>query len=268
MKPTGRPRYLLAFVGFALIAAGGVALVATPARGASPTTATVAANTAQAASLQLDEGGRLYVQSCSSCHGPQGEGARLSGGVDAPSLRGVGAASVDFYISTGRMPLADTNSQAVRKPPAFNAQERAALVAYVTSLAPGGPPIPSVDIAQASLTSGTELFLTNCAACHNAAGVGGALSYGTFAPSLHQATPLEIAEAQRIGPGNMPVFGPDTLTDKQVNDIVRYVVYLQHPDDPGGAGLGHFGPIPEGFVGLLFGLGSLVLFVAWVGTRA
>jgi ubiquinol-cytochrome c reductase cytochrome c subunit len=249
----------LGFIGFGCIALLGAA----PARAVQP-----APPRAQTDPLQLDEGRRLYVQSCSTCHGSQGEGSRLSGGVNAPSLRSVGAASVDFYLSTGRMPLADTNSQAVRKPPAFDARQRAALVAYVTSLTPGGPPIPIVDISRASLRSGTGLFLTNCAACHNAAGVGGALSYGTFAPSLHPATPVQIAEAQRIGPGNMPVFGPDTFSDQQVNDLVRYVVYLQHPDDAGGAGLGHFGPIPEGFVGLLFGLGSLILFVAWVGTRA
>lgn len=252
-----RRRWLLVVTGFACIGVGCLALAS-----AAP------AQPAQSDPVQLDEGRRLYVESCSSCHGARGEGAHLSGGVDAPSLLGVGAASVDFYISTGRMPLANTNAQAVRKPPAFDARQRAAIVAYVTSLARGGPPIPAVDVGRADLTSGAELFLTNCAACHNAAAVGGALSYGTFAPSLHSATPLQIAEAQRIGPGNMPVFGPDTLSDRQVNDISRYVVYLQHPHDPGGAGLGHFGPIPEGFVGLLFGLGSLMLFVAWVGTRA
>jgi ubiquinol-cytochrome c reductase cytochrome c subunit len=89
-----------------------------------------------------------------------------------------------------------------------------------------------------------------------------------FAPSLHPPTPVEIAEAIRVGPGNMPVFGQDTLTDDQVNDVVRYVRYLQHPEDPGGAGLGHWGPIPEGLTGWLLGLGPLVAFVAWVGTRA
>lgn len=261
---TRRRVSILVITGLALIGAGGIALLgASPARAVQP-----APPSPRPDPLKLDEGRRLYVQSCSTCHGPQGEGTRLSGDVDAPSLRGVGAASVDFYISTGRMPLSDTNGQAVRKPPAFDRGQRAALVAYVTSLGPGGAPIPVVNIKTASLRSGTELFLTNCAACHNAAGVGGALSYGSFAPSLHPATPVEIAEAQRIGPGNMPVFGPDTLSDQEVNDLVRYVVYLQHPDDAGGAGLGHFGPIPEGFVGLLFGLGSLILFVAWVGTRA
>lgn len=215
------------------------------------------------------EGARLYEQACSSCHGVDGKGGRLSGGVTAPSLIGVGAATVDFYLSTGRMPLADTNvPQAVRKPPVFDARQRAALVAYVTSLGPGGPPIPQVDLENADLTRGAQLFLLNCAACHNAAGVGGALSFGSFAPSLHPPTPLEIAEAIRVGAGNMPVFGPETLDDQEVNDIVKYVVYLKHPEDPGGAGLGHFGPIPEGFVGWLFGLAPLVAFTAWVGTRA
>lgn len=261
---TRRRVSILVITGLALIGAGGIALL-----GASPARAVQASPPGPRSDpLQLDEGHRLYTESCSTCHGPQGEGARLSGGVEGPSLRGVGAASVDFYISTGRMPLDNTKGQAVRKPPAFDARQRAALVAYVTSFGPGGAPIPMVNLKTASLRSGIELFLTNCAACHNAAGVGGALSYGSFAPSLHPPTPVEIAEAQRIGPGNMPVFGPDTLSDQQVNDLVRYVVYLQHPDDAGGASLGHFGPIPEGFVGLLFGLGSLILFVAWVGTRA
>ncbi len=221
---------------------------------------------------QLAEGSQLYTQACTSCHGPDGEGMELSGGVQAPSLIGVGAAAVDFYLSTGRMPLADTNvPQAVRKPPAFDADQRAAIVAYVVSLVgfgPAGPPIPEVDPSRADLSRGLELFLLNCAACHNATGFGGALSYGAFAPNLHQATDIEVAEAMRIGPGNMPVFGPDTLTDDEVNDIVAYVLYLRHPDDAGGAGLARAGPTTEGFVGLMFGLGPLLLFVAWVGTRA
>jgi ubiquinol-cytochrome c reductase cytochrome c subunit len=217
----------------------------------------------------VEEGRRLYVEGCSSCHGADGKGSRLTGRVSAPTLIGVGAAAVDFYVSSGRMPAADTNiPQAVRKPPAYDKRQTAALVAYVTSLGPGGPPIPELDLDKAVLSRGADLYLLNCAACHNAAGVGGALSYGAFAPSLHPPTPTEIAEAMRVGPGNMPIFGPETISDEELNDIVRYVVYLQHPEDPGGAGLGHFGPLPEGFVGWLFGLGPLIGFTAWVGTRA
>ena len=234
-----------------------------------PVTAARAQTPTTAPSELIDIGRDLYNESCTSCHGPRGEGATLSGGVESPSLIGVGAASVDFYLSTGRMPLANTNDpQAVRKPPAFDPDQIEALVAYVSSLGPGGPPIPKLHLEEASLSKGGELYLLNCSACHNAAAVGGALSYGAFAPDLHKSSALEVAEAARIGPGNMPVFGPETLSDEELNDIVRYVMYLQHPEDAGGAGLGHLGPVTEGFVGLLFGFGALMAFVAWLGTRA
>jgi ubiquinol-cytochrome c reductase cytochrome c subunit len=89
--------------------------------------------------------------------------------------------------------------------------------------------------------------------------VGGALSYGTDAPSLHSATPKQIAEAIRTGPGQMPVFGPETFSQQQLDSIVRYVRYLRDPEDPGGFSLGRIGPITEGMVALLLGL-PLLLF--------
>ena len=171
----------------------------------------------------------------------------------------MGAASADFQLSTGRMPLTDPSAQAVRKPPAFSPDEIDALVAYVASLG-DGPPIPDVDPAAGDLAEGGTLFRLNCAACHSAAGTGGALSYGDDAPKLWSATPLQIAEAIRTGPGQMPVFGPDTFSDHQVNSIVRYVRYLSDPDDPGGFSLGRIGPITEGMVALLLGL-PILLFV-------
>lgn len=239
--------------------------------GGSATAARPVAAPAQATASQPNqaEGANLYNQSCTSCHGPRGEGSTLSGGTVAPPLVGVGAAEVDFYVSTGRMPLANTNeAQAVRKPPAYNPSQIASIVAYVTSFGPGGAPIPVLNQGIASLSRGGELYLLNCAACHNAAAIGGALSYGSYAPALNQATPIQIAEAPRVGPGNMPVFGPDALSGDQLNDVVRYVRYLQHPDDAGGNALGHLGPVTEGLVGLLLGLGLLMGFVAWLGTRA
>jgi quinol---cytochrome-c reductase cytochrome c subunit len=214
----------------------------------------------------IDEGRVLYQQACSSCHGSSAQGGVVEGRV-APALVGRGAARVDFWLSTGRMPLATPTAAAIRKPPAFTPPQRAAIVAYIESLGPGGPPIPVVDLVHVSLVDGGEQYRQNCAACHQAAGIGGALSYGDFAPPLHSATPVQIAEAIRTGPGNMPVFGADTLTDQQVNDIVRYVRYLRHPEDRGGAGLGHSGPAAEGFVGLLGGLGVLMAVIYWIGTK-
>ncbi len=249
-----------------VLTAVGVVLVMVLGRGS----AAAARSAARPAVSQpnLAEGANLYNQSCTSCHGPRGEGSTLSGGVKAPPLVGVGAADVDFYVSTGRMPLANTNAQAVRKPPAYDAGQISAIVAYVATFGPGGAPIPVLDQKTASLSRGGELYLLNCAACHNAAAIGGALSFGSYAPALHKASPIQIAEAPRIGPANMPVFGNQALSNDQLNDVVRYVRYLQHPDDAGGNPLGHLGPVTEGLIGLLFGLGTLMAYVGWLGTRA
>ena len=55
----------------------------------------------------------------------------------------------------------------------------------------------------------------------------------------------------RTGPGQMPVFGEDTFTDKQATDIAAYVTgTLQHPDDRGGFPLGVDRAGPRGLRGL------------------
>ncbi|HEX6237375.1 MAG TPA: c-type cytochrome, partial [Acidimicrobiales bacterium] len=193
-------------------------------------------------------GRELFLTGCSSCHGADGTGTS-----QAPGLVGVGAASADFQLTTGRMPNTEPNRQAVPKPPAYDDEEIDALVAYVASLG-DGPPIPDVDDPPGDLVRGGRLFTLNCAACHSSAGNGGALSSGRNAPTLHGATRVQVAEAIRTGPGPMPIFGPETLSDAQVNSIVDYVEYLRDPDDPGGLNLGLVGPITEGLVALLFGL--------------
>ncbi|HET7486457.1 MAG TPA: c-type cytochrome [Acidimicrobiales bacterium] len=205
----------------------------------------------------------LYATGCSSCHGPDAAGTDRG-----PSLLGVGAASVDFWLSSGRMPYRGSgNEQAVRKPPAYNPQQIADLVAYLTAVDPSGPAVPELDVEGADLVEGGELFRANCAACHGAVAIGGALASGRRAPPLRPATDRQIAEAIRTGPGQMPNFGPDTFTDEQVAAVVKYVRSLHQPDDKGGLGLGHAGPIPEGFVGWLAGLGLLLVAAWWIGER-
>ena len=81
-------------------------------------------------------------------------------------------------------------------------------------------------------------------------------------------TPQQIAEAIRIGPANMPRFSGN-LSDAQVRDVVAYVTQnIQHPVDPGGADLGGVGPVAEGFVALLLGVGGLALICFWIGERS
>jgi ubiquinol-cytochrome c reductase cytochrome c subunit len=107
----------------------------------------------------IDEGKRIFLKGCSSCHGLNAEGAAI-----APSLIGVGAASVDFQVATGRMPMADMSAQAMRKTPVYDEKEVEALAAYVASLAPG-PGIPGDELLNyerdGSVAEGGELFRTN-----------------------------------------------------------------------------------------------------------
>jgi len=211
---------------------------------------------------ELARGRELFVTGCSSCHGLNGGGTARG-----PSLQDAGGASAYYYLVTGRMPAADSSGQPARKPPAYTPEQIERLVAYVASLG-DGPPVPTVDPSRGDLARGGVLFRANCAACHNASGIGGALSFGASAPSLAAAEPTVVASAMRIGPGEMPVFGRQLFDDQDVNDIVRYVRFLQDPPDPGGAPLGRAGPIPEGFVAWVIGMGMLVVAVLWIGTRA
>ena len=211
----------------------------------------------------VERGQVVYQQECETCHEPDGAGQPQEG---IPSLHGVGAAAVDFYVSTGRMPEATLLRQAPRERPTISPEDRAALVAYITTMWPGGPPVPTYSL-RGDLVNGGVLYRGNCAACHGIVGAGAALAHGAYAPSLHRATPLQVAEAIRVGPGNMPVFDASTLSDAEVADIVTYVQYLRHPDDPGGAGLGWIGPVAEGFVGLVIGLAATVGIARWIGHR-
>lgn len=268
MRPIGRCLMVLgAAAGLLSVAGARVAASAVPAPSAGGglrgpgAVGGLRGPEAQAPDPLVALGRQLYATGCQTCHGSGGEGVPGRG----PSLLGAGAATADFYLSTGRMPAAQPTSQAPRKPPAYSRAEIDALVAYVASLG-AGPAIPRIDPATGDLAAGLELFANNCAPCHSSAGAGGALGHAVVAPNLMHATPLQTAEAVRVGPGAMPRFGPESLDDREVASIVRYVGYLQHPEDRGGAGLGHLGPIPEGFVAWVIGLGTMLVAIRWIGT--
>ena len=140
------------------------------------------ARTSTADSDQVAKGKALFLVGCSSCHGQNAEGIQtVRGNQLGPPLVGVGAAAVDFQVGTGRMPLAQPGDQALRKRPVFNDEEVAALAAFVGSLGPG-PSIPTKtdtsNLSNAEMVQGGEFFRTNCTACHNFAGKGGALPKG------------------------------------------------------------------------------------------
>jgi ubiquinol-cytochrome c reductase cytochrome c subunit len=214
---------------------------------------------APAAPLAL--GKELYDLHCSSCHGAQGDGT--SEGVP---LRGIGPGPVDFMLSTGRMPLRAPNQPTLRQSPLFSTAQIAAIVDYVASFAPGGVPIPTVNPARGDLVRGAQLFSANCAPCHGADGQGAAVGHGAVAPGLHDIPPLQVAEAIRTGPPPMPQFGPEVFGQHDLDSLVRYVTALRSIPDRGGFGLGHEGPVIEGFIAWLVGLGALVLVTRMIGT--
>ena len=223
---------------------------------------------ADAQSDLVEEGRALYRVGCISCHGADGKGVRgPKGDVRGPSLVRSGEAGAYYYLSTGRMPLANSTDTPVRKPPAYRPDEIRALVAYVASLG-DGPELPSVTIEGADVAAGGEIFRENCQACHSASGSGGALSYGRAAPSLHSATPEQMAAAVRVGPGPMPGFGETEVDEGGLDDLAAYVEYLREPEDPGGFPIGRIGPIPEGFVAWSIGMIALLGLVYWIGTRS
>ena len=93
------------------------------------------------------------------------------------------------------------------------------------------------------------------------------LSKGNVVPGLHNANITQIAEAIRVGPQPMPDFSVAQLSDHDMSAVAHYVQYLQHPANPGGLGISHFGPVAEGFVGIIGGFGILLLAVRFIGTR-
>ena len=233
----------------------------------SVASATTSAETTSAdRSVQIEEGRQIFLKGCSSCHGLNAEGAQI-----APSLIGVGAASVDFQVGTGRMPMADMSTQAMRKDPLYNAEETAALAAYVASLAPG-PAIPGESELNferdGSTAEGGELFRNNCAMCHNFAGQGGALTQGKYAPTLMGVEPKHIYEAMVTGPQSMPVFSDKTITPEEKLSIIKWIKSAEKEPNLGGASLGRVGPVTEGLLGWVLGLGLLIGVAVWLAMKA
>ncbi|MEV0324092.1 c-type cytochrome [Streptomyces sp. NPDC050658] len=260
-KLSARRRHPLAAVVvllLALAATGGLYAAFAPADKAQ------ADDTAQ--SLAIDEGKKLYAVGCSSCHGTGGQGSS-----DGPSLVGVGAAAVDFQVSTGRMPLQQPGAQAPKKKAIYNQAEIDQLAAYIASLG-AGPSVPTEKQYSpdgADIAKGGELFRTNCAQCHNFTGEGGALTKGKFAPSLEDVSPKHIYEAMQTGPQNMPSFPDTTMPEKNKKDIIAYLdaVNGDKTESPGGLKLGGLGPVSEGLFGWIFGLGTLIAVAVWVAAR-
>jgi len=230
----------------------------------APRTSKAEAAAAAPSGSSVENGKKLFITNCSSCHGLAGEGT-----TDGPSLIGAGAAAVDFQVGTGRMPATVPGPQMPRKKVQFGQDQINDLAAFVASLGPG-PAIPSeqdYDPAGGNMAEGGELFRSNCAACHNFAGSGGALTQGKYAPDLRASTPKYLYEAMLTGPQAMPVFNENTMPPEQKRAIIAFVTNLQKEPNPGGIGLGRIGPVAEGLFLWTFGIGALIAVAIWIGAK-
>lgn len=249
------PMASAALVLLGLLVTGVLYALAVPGRAAA----------APGATQDVTAGKQLFLANCSTCHGVNAEGR-----ANAPSLVGVGAAAVDFQVATGRMPLQASGPQApAQKNIRYTEDEIGQLAAYVASLGPG-PSIPSeedLDVSKASnedIVEGGKFFRTNCTACHNFAGTGGALPGGKFAPSLIGVSEKHLFEAMLTGPQQMPVFADGVLSADDKRQIIAYLKKQEDSPDYGGFSLGSIGPVSEGMFAWLFGIGGLVGAGIWI----
>jgi ubiquinol-cytochrome c reductase cytochrome c subunit len=208
----------------------------------------------------IAQGRSLYESTCASCHGIALNGTPGT----APSLRGVGPGPVDFYLSTGRMPLEQPREEPIRNRPLFRRAQIDAIIAFVSSY--GGPPAPTADPANGSLSVGFHQFTLSCAGCHQIVARGG-ITAGAVAPDLQEATVQEIAEAVRMGPYLMPHFDSKQINQYELDSIARYILWTRKPDNAGGWGIYNIGPIPEGIVAWFIGLLALVIVARLIGER-
>ena len=222
------------------------------------------ASTTTASADDIAAGEKLFLANCATCHGLNAAGTQA-----APSLIGVGAASVDFQVGTGRMPAQANGPQVLVRDVQYTEDEIAQLAAYVASLG-AGPAIPTQEQLDASddITLGGELFRVNCAMCHNVVGAGGALTEGKFAPSLSGVSPEHVYEAMLTGPQSMPVFNDANITPDEKSAIIAYLQNLEESGTAGGLSLGSLGPVSEGLFAWVFGIGALIACAVWLGAKA
>ncbi|WP_449283300.1 cytochrome bc1 complex diheme cytochrome c subunit [Leucobacter sp.] len=246
----------------AALVAVGLLVTGAAYTGFSQTSATAEIDLESPATIEAGE--KLFGANCATCHG-----AGAQGTPDGPSLIGAGAASVNFQVGTGRMPLAFQGPQGMVKPKQFTEDQTLQMAAYVASLAPG-PALPDTRYLQGDgdVANGGTLFRINCAMCHNVAAAGGALTEGKFAPKLTGVAPTHVYEAMITGPQNMPVFSDANISPQEKSDIISYLKYIEEKPAVGGLTLGSIGPVAEGLFIWVIGLGAIVGLTVWVTAKS
>lgn len=207
---------------------------------------------AVAAATTTPDGKVIFAQHCAVCHGDVGQGRSAVTSIAGPNLQAEhneGNVLAAVEVGPSHMP-----SFAY----VLSIPEMQAVATYVSQQ------IAVIPLTGGDLSEGGELFRAYCAACHRTSVRGGALAFTNInAPALTNKSAALIAGAIRWGPGPMPSFPPQLLTDTQLASIVDYVKFSQHPPNPGGTTLNFYGPSAEGLVGFL-ALFLLIGLAMWI----
>jgi ubiquinol-cytochrome c reductase cytochrome c subunit len=80
--------------------------------------------------------------------------------------------------------------------------------------------------------------------------------------------PKHIYEAMVTGPQSMPVFSDKTITPEEKLSIIKWIKAAEKEPNLGGASLGRVGPVTEGLLGWVLGLGLLIGVAVWLAMKA
>lgn len=259
----GRRRALAAWGAVGLVAVTLIAGLRAGAAGAQsrPTSQTTSS---------YERGGLLYAQQCAQCHGASGAGGPVPGGGRAPSLLAeenpeVTVAYVDLVLSTGRMPPAGSPFDNRDRRVVFgDPEDRADLITWMAREFGTDGEVP--EVGPGDPARGLEIWTANCSHCHGATGAGGVAGAGAWTPQVNTRTPVEIAEAIRVGPFQMPRFEPEQISDEEVADVAAFLTTIEGEERTPLFGLLELNPVyASGFVA---GLAVLMLLsVLWIAGR-
>ena len=201
---------------------------------------------------QPPDGSAIFASKCSMCHGEQGQGIAAAVSIAGPSLKA--------EHETGKVMAAVESGPSHM--PAFSrvlsVEQIRAVSYYVTTQ------LAVIPLAAGDLSEGGKLFRLYCAPCHRTAVRGGPLAFaGRNAPALTNKSAALVAGAIRWGPGTMPSFPPAVLNNRQLDSVVQYVRFVQHPPNPGGNPLKYFGPGSEGLAAAVVVL-ILIGITGWI----
>ena len=170
---------------------------------------------------QVEEGKKLFLANCSTCHGLE---RRRAPGRPQPRRRrrrrrGLPGGHRPYAAGHARRAGAPQEGRQVHR----RADRRDGRLCGLAGPRARHPRCGSTPRARRQRRPGGELFRVNCAMCHNFAGSGGALTRGKYAPSLRNIEGKHIYEAMVTGPQSMPVFNDTNISPESKNDIVAYL---------------------------------------------